>query len=203
MKIFLIIVSAFIATFHPYGTYDFVIKNIGLFDGENDLGIVNICINGDSIAAISRESLDSDSIIDGTGKYIIPGLVNGHVHLISTTDLKESYRHGILADLNMHTGLEDRELKWKKISRDSAGYALLYGAGSAATVPGGHPTQLTPHMETINDSVSIQEWVDKRIANGVDYIKIIRENSPYFEFPGLPTLSYEQIKEIIDYAHIE
>ena len=181
--------------------YNLVIKNVGLFDGENNLGKVDIAINADTIAAISTKSLKSDSIIDGSGKYVIPGLVNAHVHISSSNQMKESYKHGILANLNMHTGNEDRELKWKKISRDSAEYSLLYGAGCAATVPKGHPTQYSPNMETINETMSVSQWVDNRIAHGADYIKIIRENHSFFQFPPQPTLSYEQIEEIIDYAH--
>ncbi|MFO7524536.1 MAG: amidohydrolase family protein [Ignavibacteriaceae bacterium] len=180
--------------------YDFVIENVRLFNGEKDMGIVNVAITADTIAAISDKPLNSDSVIYGEGKYLIPGLVNAHVHLLSKDNMMKSYEHGILANLNMHTGLEDRELKWKKISRDSAGYAILYGAGSAATVPNGHPTQYSPGMETINDTMSVQQWVDNRIAHGVDYIKIIRENHPLFQYPPQPTISYEQIKEIIDYT---
>lgn len=199
-SIFIVILFLFTAC-QLSDRYDLVIKNVWLFDGEKVMGIVNVAVNADTIAAISDKPLNSDSVIDGAGKYLIPGLVNAHVHLLSTDNLKESYEHGILANLNMHTGLEDRELKWKKISRDSAGYAILYGSGSAATVPNGHPTQYSPDMETINDTMSVQQWVDNRIALGVDYIKIIRENSPFFQYPAQPTLSYKQIEEIINYSH--
>jgi imidazolonepropionase-like amidohydrolase len=180
--------------------YDLVIKNVGLFNGEEDVGIVNIAINSDTIAAISTEALLSDSTIDGSGKYVIPGMVNAHVHVTTLNQVKEGYPYGILANLNMHTGLEERELRWKEISRDSTGYSLLYGAGHAATVPGGHPNQFSPDMETISDLVSIREWVDNRIAAGVDYIKIVRDNHPWFYNPSLPTLSYEQIGELISYS---
>lgn len=201
MKRCIFIIMFLFAACQQFEKYDFVIKNVELFNGEKDMGIVNVAINADTIAAISTEPLNSDSVIDGSGKFLIPGLVNAHVHLLSTNNMKESYEHGILANLNMHTGLEERELEWKKNSRDSAGYALLYGAGSAATVPGGHPTQYSPGMETINDTMTIKQWVDNRIAHGVDYIKIIRENHSFFQYPPQPTLSYKQIKEIIDYSH--
>lgn len=180
--------------------YDLVIENVGLFNGEDNVGIVNIAINSDTIAAISTEALLSDSTIDGSGKYVIPGMVNAHVHVTTLDQVKEGYPYGILANLNMHTGLEDRELRWKEISRDSTGYPLLYGAGHAATVPGGHPTQFGSDMETISDSVSIGEWVDNRITAGVDYIKIVRDHHPWFNHPSLPTLSYEQIGELISYS---
>lgn len=181
--------------------YDIVIQNVGFFDGHQDKGTVNIAINNDTIAEISSKELIGDSIIDGTDKYLIPGLVNAHVHASTLEDLQAGYPLGILSLLNMHTGLEDRELEWKTISKDSIGFSTLYGSGYAATVPGGHPNQFSPDMETINDSLSIEEWVDNRIAKKVDYIKIIREDHEWMGYPALPTLSYKQIQKIIEYSH--
>lgn len=181
--------------------YDVVIQNVGFFDGNQDRGTINIAINDDSIAIITTDRILSDSLIDGTGKYVIPGLVNAHVHVSTVEQLKEGYPFGILTLLNMHTGLEDREMEWKKLSQDSIGFSILYGSGHAATVPGGHPNQFSPDMETINDSISIQDWVDNRIENGVDYIKIIREHHEWMGYPALPTLSFDQISQIIEYSH--
>ncbi len=181
--------------------YDLVIQNVGLFDGNQDLGTVSIAIANDTIARISGEALAADSVIDGTGKYMIPGLVNAHVHASTIEHLQQGYPYGILTIMNMHTGLEDRELEWKTISRDSVGFSTLYGAGHAATVPGGHPTQFSPDMETITDSTSLEEWVEHRIAKQVDYIKIIREHHEWMGYPPMPTLDYDKIQEITEYAH--
>lgn len=180
--------------------YDFVIENVELFNGEEDVGIVHIAINSDTIAAISTEVLLSDSTLDGSGKYVIPGMVNAHVHVSSLEDLQAGYPLGILTLLNMHTGLEEREHTWKQISRDSIGFSSLYGAGHAATAPGGHPNQFSQDMETISNSLPVEEWVDRRIAANVDYIKIVRDHNEWMENPALPTLSYEQIGHIIEYA---
>lgn len=87
------------------------------------------------------------------------------------------------------------------MARDSIGFPLLYGSGHAATVTGGHPNQFSPRMETINDSVGIEQWVDNRIANGADYIKIVRENHPWMQHPAQPTLSYDQIQKTINCTH--
>ncbi|UWX54973.1 hypothetical protein NYZ99_20010 [Maribacter litopenaei] len=103
-----------------------------------------MAINDDTIAIITKEEVQGDSLIDGAGKYIIPGLVNAHVHASKEEDLKSGYPFGILYLLNMHTGLEEREANWKKITKDSIGYSILYGSGHAATVPNGHPTQFSP-----------------------------------------------------------
>ena len=179
-------------------SYDIVIQNVNLFDGYKDRGTVNIGINKDTIAAITTETLVGDSIIiDASGKYMIPGLVNAHVHASRPSDLKEGYPLGILTLLNMHTGLENREVEWKKIARDSLGYSVLFGAGHAATVPGGHPTQFSEDMETINDSISVDDWLENRINNQVDYIKIVRDNYEWMGNPAIPTLDYPTIGRLI------
>ena len=180
--------------------YDLVISNVNLFDGEKNQGIVNIGINKDSIAAITTHELTSENVIDGKGKFVMPGMVNSHTHMTTIENVKEGFTHGIMANLNMHTGNESRELQWKQMSRDSVNFPFLFGAGYAATVPGGHPTQFSKGMETISDSISIKTWVDNRIANGADYIKIVRDNHPFLQYPAGNTLTYEQIDSIILYA---
>ena len=200
-KIFLFLLfAAWMVSCQDEPKYDLVIANVNLFDGHNDLGTVNIAINEDTIAKIAAEPMVGDSTVDATGKYIIPGLVNAHVHASSVEHLKQGFDLGIMYLLNMHTGLEERERTWKQWSKDSTGYSVLYGSGHAATVPGGHPNQFSPEMETINDSVSVEQWVDNRLAQEVDYIKIVRDNHEWMGYPALPTLSYEQIGEIITYA---
>lgn len=194
-----VITSTLISCSKPV-KYGLVIQNVGLFDGYQDRATVNIGINSDTIAAVTTEELLGDSSIDGTGKYLIPGLVNAHAHVSTLEDLKAGYPLGILTILNMHTGLEDRELEWKKNSMDGAGFSTLYGSGHAATVPGGHPNQFSPNMETINDSVSIEDWIEHRIAKKVNYIKIVREHHEWMGSPPLLTLSYEQIQRLIAYS---
>lgn len=196
---FIILTLSIIGCSQP-AKFEIVINNVGLFDGHQDRGIVNIAINSDTIAVITTDEISGDSLIDGTGKYVIPGLVNAHVHISKIEDLQAGYPLGILTLMNMHTSMEDRELEWKQISTDVVGYSTLYGSGHAATVPGGHPNQLSPQMETINDSISIEQWVDNRISKNVDYIKIVREDHEWMGNPPLPTLDYDQIKEIIEYA---
>lgn len=191
----------FMASCSQPAKYGLVIENVGFFNGEEDKGIVNVAINSDTIAAISTESLLSDSTIDGSGKYLIPGLVNSHTHIWRPEDLKAGYDVGILANIGTHASDETRDSLIKAKSKQE-GYPFYYTSGIAATVPGGHPTQVSSNpIETINDSISVKEFVDNRIANGADFIKIVREDHEFFIFPAQPTLSYNQIEEIIDYTH--
>lgn len=89
----------------------------------------------------------------------------------------------------------------ERIYKDSIGFSTLYGAGHAATVPGGHPNQFSPDMETISDSLSIADWLQHRMDKKVDFIKVIRDSHEWMGYPPLPSLSFEQIKGLIESAH--
>ena len=73
------------ATSSRIGTATLVIKNVTLVDsrtGVNKPG-VTIVVAGDRIVSIGArpDSLPSDArVLDGTGKWVIPGLVDAHVH---------------------------------------------------------------------------------------------------------------------------
>lgn len=176
--------------------YDLVVQNVGLFDGESDRGVVNLGIKNDTIALITEESIAADSVIDGRNKYLLPGLINSHVHATSPEDLKEALNAGILAVIDLHQSSEERAAKLRSY-RDSSNYAYFISSGHAATLPGGHPTQYG-EIETISDSISANQWVQNRVDNGADLTKIIRDagGGPP-DFQEIPTLSFDQIEKII------
>jgi len=180
--------------------YDLLIRNVSLFDGKENKGKVDIAVRNDRIIRISPRIKDLHSLntIDGTGKYMIPGLINAHVHLWKITDLKAALQSGVFAVIDLHTS-EGPDKEFRKL-RDTAEYAAYYSSGYAATVPKGHPTEFFP-IETINDSVSPAQFVDHRIGNGADLIKIVSGNiRPGSLWYGNPTLNYAQIQEITQVA---
>jgi imidazolonepropionase-like amidohydrolase len=179
---------------------DLLIKNVSLFDGRENKGIVDIAVRNGSIIRIagSIKGLTALETIDGTGKYLVPGLINSHVHLWDKKDLKAAMQAGIFAVIDLHSS-EGPDGAFRQL-RDSAAYASYYSSGYAATVPKGHPTQLFP-IETINDSVSPELFVQHRIGKGADLIKIISGNlKPGSLWYGNPSLNYQQIEQIIKAA---
>ena len=76
---------AFPSTYRPYGGNDTAVRNVTIFDGEGqriDNGVV--FFSGGKIASVGGPDTavpDSATVIDGTGKYITPGIIDVHSHL--------------------------------------------------------------------------------------------------------------------------
>lgn len=56
-------------------------KVISMDEGRDKIVSANIFIEGDTIKYIDGDEHEADTIIDASGKYIIPGLINCHTHL--------------------------------------------------------------------------------------------------------------------------
>lgn len=78
---------------------DLVIKNITVVDVfQNDTFICDVAIRDGYIVGLGE--YDGKEIIDGTGKYICPGLIDGHAHIESSLTTPNEYykaaiKHGI------------------------------------------------------------------------------------------------------------
>ncbi|MGI8892360.1 MAG: amidohydrolase family protein [Bacteroidia bacterium] len=177
-----------------YENNKIVFANVNFFDGENYFEKVNLILDGNSIVDITTEEIIPEGFIsiDGTGKTIIPPLLNAHVHVWSEEHLKEAINAGVFALFDMHT--TDEGAEYLRNFRGSTGHAYYYSSGPGATVPGGHGTQYGITVPTINSYISPRQFVEDRVRNNADYIKILRE-------PYLPTVTFEQTKIIIEEAH--
>ena len=68
------------------------------------------------------------------------------------------------------------------------------------TAPGGHGTQDEVPIPTLSDPADAQDFIDARIAEGADYIKLVLEDGSTFGTP-LPTLDEATLRAAIDAAH--
>lgn len=82
-----------------HGTCDLVIKNVNIIDVfQNDIFISDVAIKNGYIVGLGN--YDGQTIVDGTNKYVCPGLIDAHAHIESSlTTPKEYYKaaliHGI------------------------------------------------------------------------------------------------------------
>jgi imidazolonepropionase-like amidohydrolase len=140
----------------------------------------------------------SAQTVDGNGKTLLPGLFDAHTHLgvmFGEQFLHDALGFGVTTELEM--GGSDASLALRK--RMAAGgfvdSADLRTAGIVITVPHGHPTQMDgPAIPTLAPGDDVQAFVDARIAEGADYIKVVYEHA-------FPTLTKQQLGDVIAAAH--
>ena len=94
---------------------DLLIRDVNVIDVESGTTLPNrsILIREDHIAAIGVElQAPKAQIIDGNGKYVIPGLWDMHVHLVDRNQLPMYCSYGITGVRDMGSNL-DRVKAWR------------------------------------------------------------------------------------------
>lgn len=81
---------------------DLVIKNAHVFKPSGAVEVANIFITGDKISRIDNSPADAATVIDGRGKFAVPGFINAHTHASMT--LLRSYADdmALMEWLNKH-----------------------------------------------------------------------------------------------------
>lgn len=172
-----------------------VIKSVDLFDGEKVHQGVHLIIDDSLIVDITTKDKPlrrAEKVIDGTGKTILPPLLNAHVHVRDPQNLQEAQQEGIFGLLDMFSTF--RRATYLRTYRDSIGFARLYSSNEGATVAGGHGTQFRVQIPTLSDDLSGDQFVENRLQEGADYIKLTQEHS-------MAKLSLPQIQSIVETAH--
>jgi imidazolonepropionase-like amidohydrolase len=180
----------------------FVVRHARVFDGHNLLANYDVWVENGRIKSLGKElKVPSDvKVIDATGDTLLPGLIDSHTHAWGDA-LKEAEIFGVTTELDMFTDVKymQQEKKNQAEGKD-LDMADLLSAGTLATAPGGHGTEYGMPIPTLSTPVEAQAWVDARIAEGSDYIKIVYDDASAYG-GHRPTLSKETLKAVIDAAH--
>lgn len=113
-------------------------------------------------------------IVQGTGRTLLPGLIDAHTHAFRQFDLPVLF--GVTTQVDMFSAVPVmQDAKRSMAAGRHAGQADLFSAGILATAPGGHGTQFGVPIPTLSSPDEAQAFVDARIAEGSDFIKIVLE----------------------------
>ncbi|KAK8062901.1 amidohydrolase [Apiospora hydei] len=122
-----------------------VIRNVRVFDGEAFVGPQTVVIEGSHIGQ-ARDPADGDEIIDGTGRTVLPGLIDCHVHIADEAQLASCASFGVTTgstharlfrfagvggDQAVHDVEEAAEFVRDRVERDRVDYVKVI-----ADVPG-------------------------------------------------------------------
>jgi imidazolonepropionase-like amidohydrolase len=188
-----------------FGADSFAVQNVRVFDGERVIPRATVIVTGGTIAALApdAEIPAGAKVIDGNGKTLLPGLIDAHTHTLEPKGLKQAVVLGVTTTLDMFMmPASAKRIKQAQAAGKQADAADLFSAGYCATVPGGHGTEYGLPVPTLTLPGEAPAWVDARIAEGSDYIKIIYDDFvEYKSGRARPTLSKETIKALVDAAH--
>ena len=178
-----------------------LITNSRIFDGEQFIEDATLVIADGRVEALGRDLVvdDGAEIVDASGKTILPGLVDAHVHSFGTARA-DALRFGVTTMLDMfRPPLDFEQTHAERESLAPTDQADLYSAGFLATAPGGHGTQYGIEVPTLTGPEEAAEWVAARKDEGSDWIKIIIE--PGWGERELPTLDASTVQALVAAAH--
>jgi imidazolonepropionase-like amidohydrolase len=199
----LVLAGSFAATARAQeSTTPVAITNVRIFDGTRMIPKGTVVFQGNRIAAVGADVLPprGAEIVDGSGQTVVPGFIDSHDHAWGDA-LKRALVFGVTTELDMFTTPDfARQMREEQAKTGAPDRADLYSAGYLATVPGGHGTEYGMAIPTLTKPEEAQGWVDARIAEGSDYIKIVLEDgSPYGR--QIPTLDRATLAALVAAAH--
>jgi imidazolonepropionase-like amidohydrolase len=177
------------------------ITNVRLFDGTKVVPHATVVIDGTRITAAGTKVTvpAGATVIDGSGKTLLPGLIDSHTHVFPGT-LERALRFGVTTEMDMFTALRTlNPLRAEQAKGPVTNRADIYSAGTLVTVAGGHGSEYFP-IPTFKTGDDPQAFIDARIAEGSDYIKLIEETGEAYGMKW-PTLSRSDLTVLIAAAH--
>ena len=163
----------------------FALTNVRVFDGERLLEPGTVVIDGDRIGTDPAGA----RTVDGDGRALLPGLIDCHIHLTDDATLVALARNGVTTGLDMGTWPPELVASL----RGRAGVTDVRSSGTGATHPASmHAKRMGRAQGLVADPDEAKAYVAQRVAEGVDYIKIIVDP------PGFDEAT---VRALVDAAH--
>jgi imidazolonepropionase-like amidohydrolase len=179
-----------------------LIRHVRVFDGTRGIGTRDVLVRDGRISAVAP-TLTAPAgavIVDGTNRTLLPGFIDAHTHAFGDA-LADALAFGVTTELDMFTNVsEARDRRAEQKAGPVSGRADLFSAGVLATAPGGHGTEYGIAIPTIAAPESAQAFVDVRLAEGSDFIKIILDDGSAYG-RTIPTVSRATLVALVRAAH--
>jgi imidazolonepropionase-like amidohydrolase len=132
-----------------------------------------------------------DTLVDGSGTTLLPGLIDAHVHLApGCTQLAATY--GVTTQLD--------QFSMPAVIDQVTPRSSFFTSGIGATAPGGHPTIAFPPIPYVTGPEDAKQFVADRVAEGADHLKLIYDDGSGAGL-NLPTLEPRTVRALTDEAH--
>lgn len=166
------------------------IANVRIFTGRGLTEPETVYVRDGLIA----DGGPAETTVDARGATLLPGLIDAHIHVVrGLEDLRKLAEHGVTTGLDMAAW----PLEVVDQMRRAQGVADIRSATVPAVGPGGNHARLPgfPAEGIIHDPAEGRAFVERRIADGADYIKLVTEAEP----PA--GMDQETVKAIVEASH--
>jgi len=180
----------------------FVIRGARVFDGERVLSGSDVWVESGRIKAVGPHLQTAPNVreIDAHGDTLLPGLIDAHTHAWADA-LKQALLFGVTTELDMFSDPKfDADVRTKEAAGQNHDAADLRSSGTLVTVEKGHGTEYGIKIPVLASPADAQSFVDARLAEGSDYIKIIYDNGSAYGLT-IPTLTKEELAAVVASTH--
>lgn len=150
------------------------IENVRVFTGSGLSDPRRVVFDG---ATLVDDSRSAGEVVDGNGATLLPGLIDTHMHtVLGRVDLENLAYWGVTTGLDMAAW----PLEFVTAMRQERGVAQIFSATIPAIGPGGIHAKIPgfPADGIVTTPQEAQAFVEHRVADGADYIKIVTEAAP-------------------------
>ena len=191
------------------------IVNVRVFDG-NCLWEKPADILFDESGILAEDNGPVDVEVDGTGKTLLPGLVDGHVHMgVSGMEppsteagtiamgarlgyqAQEMWQYGITTVRNCGTG-KNADLAVRNAIREGILPGVrIVGCGRVLSITGGHAWPMAIECDTVDE---IRKAARLQLRSGVDFVKLMATGGMGTKgsVPNAPQLTEEQMRTAVE-----
>ncbi|HET9229517.1 MAG TPA: amidohydrolase, partial [Thermoanaerobaculia bacterium] len=182
----------------------FAVTNARIFDGERLIPRGTVVVRDGKIESVGADVKVPEGVqaVDAAGATLLPGLIDSHTHVFPGV-LERALAFGVTTELDMGGDPAPiRSLREEQARPGGApGRADVLSSGYFATTAGSHGTQFGMALPTLSKPEEAASWVDARLAEGSDYIKIIVEDFSAYGATPTPFLSKETVAALVQATH--
>jgi len=193
-----------------------VIEDVTLIDGTGHPAVEHawVLVEGDRIARVSRTRIEPPSgarRIDGRGRFLIPGLMDMHIHLLGARgrngpdqDAARAALHGFLYSgfTSVYDAGNDPDFIFDLRARERAGSITsprIFASGGVVTAPGGHGGG--PGATLIDAWPEAIAALDAHLARKPDVVKFTFDEHGWGTRPLIPLLDPEVMAKAAAYLN--
>jgi imidazolonepropionase-like amidohydrolase len=174
----------------------FALENVRVFDGHRFGEPSRVLVSG---GIIEDTDTSIDVRFDCQGNFLLPGMIDAHVHLHGFENLTQMARFGVTTALDMAT-----LPSLLNSLRGQQGVTDIRSSGILATAPGSAHSRIPglPKDALLSNAADAAAFVTNRVAEGADYIKVAADipGPDQATLDALVVAAHEQGKLVVAHA---